>query len=64
MNAVLAIKQWLSDINQATTSFMNVAEVVIHKIYDLVINIDTWFNSCFLAGALHYDQLNVYFIHE
>lgn len=54
VDSILAItpEQWPNDLHRAVQSFMDIAETVISKQYDQIINLDTWFMPCFLARIL------------
>lgn len=49
---VVTPEQWPNDIKSAVDSFMQIAEVVLHQNYDMIINLDTWFMPCFLSRIL------------
>lgn len=61
VNAVLAVapEQWPSDFNEATLSFIGIADTIVSQHYDLIVNIDTWFMPCFLSRVLKDAGLNV-----
>lgn len=61
VDSILAVtaEQWPSDIDEAISSFTNIADVVIEQNYDLIVNLDTWFMPCFLASVLKEAGLNV-----
>lgn len=58
---VMAItrQDWPDDVVAGIASFGAIAEQVISRKYDLVINLDTWFMPCFLARVLKDTGLNV-----
>lgn len=51
---LLAIEkeEWPDDLLQAMEVFLGLAEQIIPKAYDLIVNLDTWFMPCLLARFL------------